>query len=183
MTLTETPRTLRARSAIECHLYIELHPCSCGGSLEPGRHRLESRDGGLVAVYRTSCRRCETVRHCEFVMDQEIAPLGKFGGSKPSQIIDPGEFLAVADAAARDVPVDLNALDDAARARARLLISRAAAAIEEVLKFIRPGQEDIPLEAFTSSRGAALYHKEPGRFRRSRLQAVLREYQSTAAKL
>src|ERR1044071_6281505 len=101
----ETPRTLIARSAAECHLYIELHPCSCGEAFEPGRHRLESRDDRLIAVYGMSCRRCATARRFEFVMGEEIAPLGSFGGSKPSQIIDAGEFLAVAESSAREVPV------------------------------------------------------------------------------
>lgn len=179
----QTSRTLIARSAIECHLYIELHPCSCGEALEPGRHRLESRESGLVAVYRAGCRRCGSTRHFEFVMGDAIVPLGKFGGSKPSQIIDAGEFLAVADSAARQVPADVSGLDAGARARARTLMHRAAAAIEEVLKFILPGEEAVSQEALSSTHSAAMYSEEPGRFRRSRLQAVLRVYQDAASKL
>jgi hypothetical protein len=185
------PGTLVARSAIECHLYIELHPCTCGEPREPGRHRLESRDSGLVAVYGARCQRCGTVRHFEFVMDDEIAPLGSFGGSKPSQIIDAGEFLAVADSAAqqvrtsaaREVPADISGLDDAARHRARLLMKRALAAIEEVLKFIRPGEESVSSDALFSARGATIFRNEPARFRKARLQAVRRAYQDAVAKL
>jgi hypothetical protein len=161
----EAPETLIARSAMECHLYIELHPCACGERQEPGRHRLESREAGLVAVYRMQCRRCGAARQLEFVMKVEIAPIGKFGGANPSQIVDAGEFLAIADAAARAVPADLGGLDDTARHRARLLMSRAVAAIEEVLKFI------------------GLYGNEPNRFRRTRLQVVLRQYQDAVATL
>jgi hypothetical protein len=179
----ETPCALIARSAIECHLYIELHPCSCSEGLEPGGHRLESRESGLVAVYSARCRRCGTTRHFEFVMDEEIVPLGKFGGSRPSTTIDAGEFLAVADAAARQVPADVSGFDAGARARARALMNRAVAAIEEVLKFIRPGEESVSHEALSSTRGTAMHSMEPGRFRRSRLQAVLRAYQDAASKL
>lgn len=176
-------QTLIARSAIECHLYIELHPCSCGESLEPGRHRLESRERGLAAIYSARCRRCVAAHRFEFAMDDEIVPLGKFGGSKPSQIIDAGEFLAVADSAAKAVPTDVTRLDNEARHRARLLMYRAVAAIEEVLKFIGPDEEAVPREAITSTLGTALYGNEPSRFRRARLQAVLREYQNAAARL
>ena len=179
----ETQPILIARSAIECHLYIELHPCSCGELLEPDRHRLQSRESDLVAVYSTRCRRCRTTRHFEFVLDDEIVPLSKFGGSKPSQIIDAGEFLAVADSAARQVPADGSSLDAGARATARALMDRAVAAIEEVLKFIPPDEESVSPEALSSTRGAAMYREEPGRFRRSRLQAVLRAYQDAASKL
>jgi hypothetical protein len=174
---------LMARSASECHLYIELHPCSCGEALEPGRHRLQSRDDGLVAVYDMTCRRCGAAHHAEFAMDEEIVPLGKFGGGRPSQIIDPGEFLAVADAAAREVPADVGGFDAAMRGRARSVMSRAAAAIEEVLKFIPDGEDSVPRAALRSARGAALYEREPGRFRRTRLQAVLQVYRDAAAKL
>ena len=179
----ETRQTLIGRSAIECHLYIELHPCSCGASLQPGRHRLESRTYGLVVVYNVSCQHCGTSRRFEFVMDEEIAPLGSFGGSKPSRIIDASELLAVADSAAQEVPADVSGLDDAARYRARLLMKRAVAAIEEVLKFIRPGEESVSSDALFSARGVAIFRNEPARFRRARLEAVHRAYQDAVAKL
>jgi len=179
----EPSRTLLARSAVECHLFIELHPCACGQSLEASKHRLESRESGLVATYDTRCRRCGTAHHFEFVMDEEIAPLGSFGGSKPSRIIDASEFLAVADSAAQEVPADVSGLDDAARHRARLLMKRAVAAIEEVLKFIRPGEESVSSDALFSARGVAIFRNEPARFRRARLEAVHRAYQDAVAKL
>jgi hypothetical protein len=173
---------LVARSASECHLYIELHPCSCGEPPEPGRHRLQSRDDGLVAVYEMTCRRCGATHRVEFAMGDEIAPLGAFGGQTPSQIIDPGEFLAVADAAAQQVPADADRLDDAGRGRARSWINRAAAAVAEALKFIPAGEDRVPRGALRSVQGAALYEQEPGRFRRSRLEAVLQAYRDAAAK-
>jgi len=116
-------------------------------------------------------------------MDEELVPLVKFGGSKPSQIIDAGEFLAVADSAAQQVPADVSGLDAEARGRARTLMNRAVAAIEEALKFIHPGEEGVSREALFSIRGIAVYNREPGRFRRSRLQAALRSYRDAASKL
>lgn len=179
----EIPGTLIARSAAECHLYIELHPCSCDEAFEPGRHRLESRDDSLVAVYGMCCRRCGTAQRFEFVMGEEIVPLGSFGGSKPSRIIDAGEFLAVADSAAQEVPADVSGLDHVARQRVRLLVKRAVAAIEEVLKFIRPGEESVSSEALFSTRGVAVFRNEPARFRKARLCALHHAYQDAASKL
>ena len=174
---------LLARSSPECHLYIALHPCDCGETEGPTKHRLESRGEDLVAVYDGPCPRCAVPRRFEFALDPEIAPGGKFGGAKASQIIDAGQFLAVADAAARQVPASTSGMDDRERQRARSQMSRAIAALEEVLKFIPEGADSIPGEALFSVAGQALYRSEPGRFRRSRLEAVLRVYLDAASKI
>lgn len=172
-----------ARSSAECHLYIELHPCACGDTRGPTEHRLESRDDGLVAVYAGPCPRCGTARRFELSLDPEIVPGGTFGGARPSQIIDAGQYLAVADAAARAVPSSTSGLDDRARQQARAQMRRAVAALEEVLKFVPPGADHVASEALFSTSGKALYRAEPGRFRKSRLEAVLRAYREAESKL
>ncbi len=174
---------LIARSSPECHLYIELHPCACGEARRPAQHRLESRGDALVAAYDGSCPKCARPRRFEFALDPEIPPGGKFGGAKRSQIIDAGQFLAVAEAAARSVPEDSSRLDDIGRLRARSLMLRAVAALEEVLKFIPPDGDRVPAESLFSAAGKACYLAEPGRFRRPRLEAVLGVYRGAVSKL
>jgi hypothetical protein len=174
---------LIARSSLECHLYIELHPCECGAARTAAQHRLESRDEALIAVYEGPCRGCTRLWQFAFALDPEIPPGRKFGGTRPSQLIDAGQFLAVADAAARAAPTDAGALDDAGRHRTRALLLRAVAALEEILKFIPPGDDRVPAEALFSTAGKELFLAEPGRFRRSRIEAVLGVYRDAAATL
>jgi hypothetical protein len=123
------------------------------------------------------------VRRFEFALDPEIPPAHKFGGSKCSEILDAGQFLAVADTAARMVACDANRLDGIGRVRARTLLLRAVAALEEVLKFVPPGGDRVPVESLRSAAGRELYMAEPGRFRKSRLEVVLGVYQTAITKL
>ena len=62
-------------------------------------------------------------------------------------------------------------------------MKRAVAAVEEVLKFIRPGEDGVSSDALFSTRGAAIFRSEPARFRRARLEAVHRAYRDAVAKL
>jgi len=141
---------------------MELHPCACGETVAPDRHRLLSGESGLVARYDGACPRCGALRRFDFTLTDEIVPLEAFGGAQPSTIIDAGQFLAYADAAAqRDEPAWL---------------ARAIAALDEVLKLIPPGADRVPPESITSPDGRAFYEREPGRFRRSRLEAVRGAY-------
>jgi hypothetical protein len=71
----------------------------------------------------------------------------------------------VADLAARHSPVP-----DAAD------YTLAAAAIDEVLKFIPSGAEAVPPEALHTATGRAAYQQEPSRFQKARLSAVADAY-------
>jgi hypothetical protein len=176
-------RVLIARSSPECHLYIELHPCACGERAGLDTHRLESGTDGLVAVYEGTCPGCRTHRRFDFALDPELPPGGKFGGRSLSQVIDAGQYLAVADAAARSVPADTSQLDTDARAHARATLARAIAALEEVVKFIPAGADRVPPDALFTPAGRAVYDAEPGRFRKLRLDAVLGAYRELLAKM
>jgi hypothetical protein len=171
------PEMLIARSSPECHLYIELHPCSCGETELASKHALVASGDDLVAVYENACPRCATPRRFEFVLDPEIPPGMKFGGAKPSQIIDAAQYLAVADAAAKAVPAG------ATGSQAKLVMSRAVDALEEVVKFIPAGADRVPVEAMFTAAGKAIYLAEPGRFRKVRLEAVLGAYRGILAKM
>lgn len=174
---------LIARSSAECHLYIELRACECGEGRAPWKHQLESRADALVAVYEGRCDRCTRPWAFEFTLDPEVCPVGKFGGSKPSQIVDAGQFLATADAAARAASGDASALDHLSRQRARALMLRAVAAVEEVLKLIPPDADRIVVDSLSSAMGKAMYLAEPGRFRKSRLETVLGVYRQAVEQL
>jgi hypothetical protein len=99
-------------------------------------------------------------------------PLGRdvvFGGPEPSELLDPGEWLVVADLAANRAP----AADQAD-------FALAAAAIDEVLKFIPDGADEVPEAALRGGTGREAYAREPGRFRRRRLEAVAAAYRDLA---
>jgi hypothetical protein len=119
----------------------------------------------------------------EFALDPEVCAIGKFGGTKPSQIVDAGQYLAVADTAARAVSADVSGLDHLSRQRARALMLRAVAAIEEVLKLIPTGADRIAVDSLVSAMGKEMYLAEPGRFRKSRLEAVLGVYRDAVERL
>lgn len=141
---------------------MELHPCACGETSAPDRHRLLSGEAGLIARYDGACPRCGSLRRFDFALADEIVPLDVFGGAQPSTIIDAGQFLAYADAAAQR--------DD------ETWLRRAVFALDEVLKLIPSGDDRVPGESITSADGRAFYDREPGRFRRARLEAVRGAY-------
>ena len=114
---------------------------------------------------------CGTARRFEFALDDEIVPFDVFGGARPSSILDAGQFLAIADAHSKVMPATAHHLD------------RAIAALAEVIKLIPEGADRVPAESVTSPQGRAIYEREPGRFRRARLEAVLGVYRSLRAKL
>lgn len=176
-----------ARTSAEAHLYLELHPCSCGEArFAPGSSVVTTDDGDLASRYAGACPRCGTHREFVFRLPQEILmPTGEFryGGPDPSQLLDPGQWAAVADAYAASVPVDPSGLDAGERRRARAVLERAAAAVDEVLKFVPEGADEVPATAFVSERGRALYAREPGRFRRFRLAAVRDAYRGLAGQV
>ena len=58
-------------------------------------------------------------------------------------------------------------------------MSRAVNALQEVLKFIPPGADQVPADALFSAAGKQVCLAEPGRFRRARLEAVLGGYRDT----
>src|SRR5262245_40061628 len=108
-------------------------------------------------MYDGVCARCRRTWTFEFVLDTDIALIGMFGGARPSQIIDSGQFLAVADAAALAVPAEVNRFDNLSRQRARALMLRAVAAIEEVIKHIPQGADRVAADSLFSALGKQVY--------------------------
>ncbi|MDG4773728.1 hypothetical protein [Solwaraspora sp. WMMD792] len=181
-----------ARSSAEARLYVELHPCSCGETqFEPQVEVVALADGDLATRYQGSCAGCATAREFLFRLpaDPLHPPAGaafSYGGPEPSRLIDPGEWLAVADRYAALVPADFAtagpavadpaALDPVQRRRAMAALSRAVAALDEVLKFIPADADEVPSDTVTSEVGQRMRRREPGRFRRDRLTALRDTY-------
>ncbi|MBE4735140.1 MULTISPECIES: hypothetical protein [Streptomyces] len=166
---------LTARSSAEAHLYMDLHRCECGSGDFDRQHRLELRGDVLVAVYEGACRQCERTRRFEFRMAEEVPPPPPaFGGPEPSQIIDPGEFEAVAGRLAESTGIQLLNTPEAEHHQFRDAIAYVVAAYEEMLKFLPPGENAIPAGAFTSEVGKARYRRDPGNYDRDILELNVR---------
>ncbi|MFI7450723.1 hypothetical protein ACIBQX_24725 [Nonomuraea sp. NPDC049714] len=167
-----------ARTRDEAHLYLDLHPCKKCGSVETDWGTgLTTVEGELVNRYVGVCGQCGERREYLFGLpDRPVAPQGypTFGGDEPSQLLDAGEWLWVADLTAGNVPA--HDPDEAHRA-----LAIAAAAIEEIVKFIPPGQDETPADAFWSDRGHEMRTAEPGRFQLDRLMIVRDTYRDLAA--
>jgi len=178
-----------ARTNEEAHLFMDLHPCECGEIRFPRSSSvIDTGDGELASHYTGTCPQDGRQREFTFRLPQQILPPPgdgsvRYGGPEVSELLDPGEWLSVADAYARNVPADTAALTADGLARAKAMLNRAAAAIDEVLKFVPAGADRVPEQAFVTDRGRAAYAKEPGRFRSLRLEAVRSTYANIAAQL
>jgi hypothetical protein len=162
-----------ARTRDEALLYLELQPCpDCGSAEAPWQHALIEADGELTISYAAVCPGCGAEREYLFGLPaHETAPESwpTFGGAEPSELLDAGQWMAVADQAAANVPVE--------PAAARVALSIARAAVAEVIKFVPPGQDVVPADEFWTPEGRRVFDAEPGRFRLDRLLVVHDTYQ------
>lgn len=154
---------------------MDLHPCECGVPAFEQRHWLEERGEDLLAIYEGPCRGCKKVRRFELTLIDDLPPPPPaFGGPDPSQLIDPGQFLAAAEKSAAHAPPDAPDRPPHERAAARRDLVLAIAAVEEVLKFIPDGGDRVPATCFDGTR--PVYDAEPARFDRVRLEALIAGY-------
>lgn len=159
-----------ARTRDEAHLFLDLHPCETCGSVDmTWQNALTNTTGELLSRYWGTCPGCATEREFLFALpEREVIPEGypTFGGEEPSQLLDAGEWLWVAELTASNVPPD-----DSGQA-----LAIAIASIEEAVKFIPPGEDEVPEAAFWSDRGRRVRDADPARFRRDRLIVVRDTY-------
>jgi hypothetical protein len=174
-------RPLLARTSTEAHLYLDLHPCECGESSLPWASSvIELDEEDLGSRYDGPCPSCGTHREFTFRLPAELV-LPKpgqivYGDSTPSELLDPGEWMWVADRYSGSVKADTSGLDEAERLQARMRVSAAAAAMDEVLKFVPIGADWVPPEMFRTEVGRAMYDDMSGRFDRPRLEVVRDTY-------
>jgi hypothetical protein len=164
-----------ARTRDEALLYLDLHPCRTCGSINTAWESTlvpaadPAPPPGLAIRYWGSCVDCGTDREALFALPgHETTPEGypAFGGPEPSQLLDAGEWLRVADLTTDDPPPG----------EERHAGTIAAAAIEEVLKFIPAGEDEVPITAFWTAGGMQALDAEPGRFTRRWLTALRDSY-------
>lgn len=162
-----------ARSRDEAHLFLDLHPCDACGSVDTTwEHGLMAVEGALASRYAGICAGCGAAReHLFGLPEREVVPKSfpTFGGTEPSELLDAGEWLWVAERTAQAVTSD-----DPAESRRVLAI--ATAAVEEVVKFIAPGEDEVPAHAFWSDLGRRERDAEPARFTLDRLLEMRRHY-------
>lgn len=178
-----SPTTLPvARTHDEAQMYLDLHPCERCGSIDVAWADTVIDDNGSPARrYAGVCGDCGAAREYVFAMPEQIPRPGPFdvvlfGGPEPSRLLDPGEWLLVADlcAQAAAVPPGEEPDDEARRS-----LAVAIAAMEEIIKFLPDEADEVPERVFSSVRGRTVYHQEPGRFRRGRLYRVRNSYRDS----
>lgn len=172
-----------ARTRDEAMLFIEMRPCDCGEADANWSNALTHDDGWPARRYYATCPSCGRSR--EFVFRLPERPLLPpadtavvFGGPERSELLDAGEWLWLADHCARaSVPVGR---DDAGNTQfdeeGRESLEVAVAAMDEVMKFIPADADQAPPDAFWSDAGRQVRDREPGRFRRDRLNIVRDTY-------
>jgi len=166
---------LPCRTVAEAHLYLDL-----AGWPRPGRtHRLEERGGRWLAIYEAVVD--GHVHKLVFEAPNDVSAHGDaLGGSTPSRLIDPGQFVAHAARLAASLPLDPEDVDPSWRAAGTSRLSLAAKCVDEALKFVPAAWDRVPPEAFFTAEGRAVAAAEPGRFERDRLQAVAEAYRDVA---
>ena len=161
------------RTSAEAHMYMDQRPCSCG-DIEFERQSAVIMDRDVLCTrYDGKCRTCGTPREFVFELPPTQRPITdrvEFGGPDPSRLLDAGEWMAVSEYYAK---LDPGTRDD---------LDIALAALDEVIKFLPDGVDSVPDKAFWSERGRIVRDREPGRFRRERLGAVVDVYRKLLAK-
>lgn len=165
---------------------MELTPCAtCGESAFVPEHAVVEVEGDLASQYAGRCPRCRAPREFLFripedvILPDEDDPV--FGDEQPSQLIDAGQWVWLADRLTAGVPAEPG--EDMTAVRRRQLrrdLLTAAAAVAEAIKFVPAGADAVPRAALWSETGHAAYLQEPGRFHRRRLDAVSQTYRRIA---
>ena len=138
-------------------------------------------DGVLGRRYRGRCGRCGAAREFVFALPARPTPPRPgeqvtFGPlDEPSRLFDAGQWLQIADMCAQAAATP-GAPDDEILES----LTVAIAAIDEVLKFLPPEADAVPLTAFWTQQGRAVVTQDEGRFRRGHLRAVRAAYRDAA---
>jgi hypothetical protein len=175
-------RPLVARSSNEANLYLSKQPCrSCEHTALVVRgFSFRKQDGYELRRLRTQCGNCgaEDAYVFRFPPDEEAPTRGphQFGGPEQSQLLDPGEWLLLANDLITTVPASPQGLDPQRRRALRDRVDTALAAVGEALKFVDPEEDAVPAVAFWSRPGYEVYAWQPWLFTREQLTAKAAEY-------
>jgi hypothetical protein len=147
---------LPSRTVAEIHLFLDLEGCS-----RDRRHALVERNGALVAVYQTSINGQPVSYAFE---PQEMAPSANAYGNGVSRLLTPGDFL----------------YESHRLARSNQLL-QAADCLDQILRFIRPGERLPPQESLKSARDRYLLQTSVGELDAERIAAVAASYRRSAS--
>jgi hypothetical protein len=173
---------ITARSTAEAHLYMSLRPCpKCGDAKFARTMAVSLEDGVLVNRYVGPCRRCGTMREFRFIIDDGLPPdaappddgdqvFDQTG--RPSRIIDPGEWLRSVDRVGHATPTTILGISPEERRSRRFMLRSGAAMVNEVVKFIPEGDDEVPEPAFWTEDGKAMRASSPERFTRAELEKL-----------
>jgi hypothetical protein len=176
-----------ARTSVEAHLYMDLNPCVCGEAQFDRQSTMLAGPDGMLQRYTGACPACGRAREFLFRLPEEILMPGpgpvRFGGDEPSELLDAGTWLWLSDHFAGRHPGDLAGAGPDQRAQAARDLGYALAALDEVAKFVPPGQSQVPESAVWTPRGRDQYGRERYRFRTSALSATADTYRRLLAQL
>ena len=164
------------RTYNEAILYIRLRPCGCGETEAGWQHVAITLDQAPARYFTGACANCGRPREFTLAMPEEARPRADvvFGdGTEYSQVIDPGEWIAVSDMYGRSAEEVLagEEFDDAGVDVVQYALSARVSAIDEALKFLPANAEAVPEWLFRSVSGRAVFEAAPGRFGRDALLA------------
>lgn len=163
------------RSALEAQLYLDM----LGVPREDRSHRLDVVGDDFVSLYEVSF---EGARRTFAFLEPDDPFVQGIGGPEPSRLIGPGQFLAHGEKLAASVPSDPALVDAKLHAAVAARLTLAAECVEEVLKFIPFGEDQVPMRAFKTVTGLRRYKETPGQFHRDRLEAIAGAYHAAAAR-
>ncbi|MFG1889042.1 hypothetical protein ACGFIR_14360 [Micromonospora sp. NPDC049051] len=185
---------LPARTYAEIHTYLDTHPCQCG-SVEFPRGQmavLSSDESGVVVGYDGPCDDCGRSRDHVFRLPRRPgSPPGdpyRFSHPEdgPSELLDPGEWVAVSQAygvvadtvlaamttAAVDEGGDSGEVvepDPADLEAVVTMLTMSIDALDEVARFFPPGVEELPSGMLWTANGHEVRSTSPEWFRRAYL--------------
>jgi hypothetical protein len=161
-----------ARTPLEAEVYLSLLPCErCGETGTDWEYGAQvSVDGRVTDQYVGECPSCGADRAAAFTRAGDQPPgsgaVSRFGGAQPSQLLDAGQWLAVAGS------VEALATMAGTSVRDRLTrVEYARDAYLEALKFLPPGAEPVPESALFSEEGRRAARDEPLRLTRDWIEA------------
>lgn len=164
---------------------MDLRPCACGEIRFARRRAITEENGEPIVTYTGPCATCGTEREFAFRHPDkpEEPPPGDgarwFGAPTPSQLLDAGEWLHVADTAAAAVP----STDSAPTPDVADELATAMGAIDEVLNCVPAGADAVPASAFHTERGKSIYAADPARFEVARLRGSRTTYKDLLVQL
>jgi uncharacterized protein YjbI with pentapeptide repeats len=171
------------RSTIELRFAAGLYPCPGCGSREVGEMKTYLSAGRYFAI--VSCPDCRSSRKLSFRMRSHPPSPSlerhELGGSEPSSVIRPVQFVEELDRVSAGVVCEPEKLAPGEWYANLSAIYQASICIVELLKFIPDGADSVPDSAHDKT-GRADALTRPEKYRRARLASELDRYRDLFAR-